>query len=71
VERHGDDVFELEALRPEDLTALLTDAIESVIDRDALNHEIAAEARDALFLDRVRLQVHELLNELDLHDEAE
>lgn len=59
-ERHGDDVFELEALTPETLQSLLRDAIDSVIDTDAFNQEIDAEKEGAAFLEGVRanMQAH-------------
>jgi hypothetical protein len=48
VERYGsDDVWELEALAPDKLQGLLEDAIDSVIDVDAFNDEVAAEEDDA------------------------
>src|SRR5262249_49904329 len=46
-ERHGDDVFELEAVPPEQLQEILRRAIDSVMDLDAFNAEVAAEKRDA------------------------
>jgi hypothetical protein len=50
VSRYGDDVFELEALRPVDLQQVLTAAIEAVTDRAMLNREIDAEKADAATL---------------------
>ena len=47
--RHGDDVFELEALPPAELQWLLKDAIERAIDREAFNAELEAERQDSLF----------------------
>ena len=62
LDEHGsDDVFELEALEPSTLQDILTEAIESVIDEDLYNEEVAAEAEDAAFLDGVRATVHEAL----------
>lgn len=60
-ENHGDAVFELEALRPEDLQAALRLAIESVIDRKALNHEIDQEKEDAAFLENKRREILAML----------
>ena len=54
VERHGTDVFELEAVSPEDLQELLTDAIDDVLDIEAFNAEIAAERDEAAYLDEAR-----------------
>jgi len=47
VERHGHDVFELEAVPPEQLQELLRRAIDSVLDVNAFNAEVEAEKRDA------------------------
>ena len=51
---HGKNVYELEAVKPEVLQQLLTEAIDSVIDIDALNQEIEAEREDAAFLEEAR-----------------
>jgi hypothetical protein len=64
--RHGDDVFELEAIPPEALQQLLRDAIDGVLDVGAFNAEVDAEKRDATHLDQVRRQVHTLLGDLRL-----
>ena len=53
-DKHGDDVWELEALPPETLQTLLRDAIDAVIDTEAFNHEIDQEKADAVQLDGVR-----------------
>jgi hypothetical protein len=45
VERHGDDVFELEAVPPERLQEVLREAIDSVLDIEAFNAEVRREAR--------------------------
>ncbi len=63
VARHGHDVFELEALDPAELQRIVRDAIESVIDRDALDAEIEAERADSVFLEGVRRTVRESLIE--------
>jgi hypothetical protein len=53
--RHGNDAaYELEAIPPADLQAVLREAIDSVLDVDAYNAEIDAERRDAAFLAGVR-----------------
>jgi hypothetical protein len=54
VSNFGDDVFELEALAPEDLQTILREHIESVIDRESYGAEIEAEKSDAAFLEGVR-----------------
>ena len=47
VEKNGKDVFELEAVPPDVLAKMLRDAIDSVIDVDAFNHELDCEKADA------------------------
>jgi hypothetical protein len=64
VERHGDDVFELEAVPPEQLQNMLRVAIDGVIDVDAYNAEIDAEKRDAAHLDGVRRAAQRALGDL-------
>ena len=55
VAKYGDDVFELEALPPETLQALLVQTIDGVIDVDNFNAEIDAEKADAWrHLDTIR-----------------
>jgi hypothetical protein len=54
VERHGDDVFELEAVPPDQLQAILRRAIDGVLDVPAFNQELDAEKRDAARLEGVR-----------------
>jgi hypothetical protein len=63
-DRHGTDVFELEAVPPETLQSLLQAAIDSVIDVDAFNAEIDREKDDAAFLASVRGQVLAALKEM-------
>jgi hypothetical protein len=70
VQAYGTDAYELEALPPEKLKDLLRETIDSVIDIDAFNHQVDAEARDAAYLDGVRTRVHQLLAGLDLDDQA-
>lgn len=68
VERHGPNVYELEAITPQQLQATLRDAIDSVIDIDAFNAELDAEKNDAVFLQGVRNTVSEALTELKLDE---
>lgn len=51
---HGKNVFELEAVSPDDLSGLLTEAIESVLDVELFNAEVDAERTDAAFLEEAR-----------------
>jgi len=57
VARHGDDVFELEALPPEALQLAVREAIDQVVDIGLLNHEIARERREQVFLANARRRV--------------
>jgi hypothetical protein len=64
VDAYGDDVFELEAVSPETLQGMLRDAIDSVIDTEMFNEELAAEVDDAAFLEGVRLKVNGTLKKV-------
>ena len=65
VDQYGENVFELESLEPDTLQAILREAIDSVIDVEAYNAEVSAEASDAAFLDGVRNTVHHALRDMD------
>jgi hypothetical protein len=65
-EQGGDDVFEIEALPPADLQRIVREAIDSVIDLNAFNAELASEREDAAFLQGVRHRVQSSLESLDL-----
>ncbi len=76
VDKYGDDIrddqgvcrsWELEALAPETLQQILRDVIDSVIDTDEFNAERDNDEADCLFLDEVRSQVHNSLENLDLN----
>jgi len=54
VDRHGEHVYELEAVRPGTLQSMLRRAIDSVLDVKAFNAEVDAERRDAAKLDTIR-----------------
>lgn len=62
---HGENAYELEALKPEQLEQVVTEAIDSVIDRAAFNAELEAEAQDARFLDAARKTVAGTLEGID------
>ena len=62
-DEHGDGVWELEALPPETLQNVLREAIDSVIDTEAFNHEIDQEKADAAKLDGVRRVMLDTLGE--------
>ena len=61
MEDHGTECWELEAITPDHLQRIVTQAIDSVIDIEAFNMEIAAEHDDATRLQATRNQLQELL----------
>lgn len=66
VEKHGTNVWELEALPPTTLQQILREGITSVLDLDLFNYEVRAEAEDAAKLKAVRMEVQQLLAGLSL-----
>ena len=64
-EKHGNKVWELEAVSPAVLQKILTKAIDSVIDIEAFNHEIDREKEDAQELEGVRQVVIDVLREYE------
>ena len=74
VRRYGKRVYELEALTPEQLQQILTEAIDSIVDAEQFNEELDYEKQDAARLQALRETVSktvlELLDSEDLgHDE--
>jgi len=65
VERHGEHVFELEAIEPTHLQRILSEAIESIIDMKLFRQEEDQEKRDAAYLHGVRQKVQQLLAGID------
>jgi hypothetical protein len=65
VDRHGENVFELEAVPPTTLQRFLRETIDSLIDIDAYNAEVDREKEDAAFLDGVRQKAHRLIGSLE------
>jgi hypothetical protein len=65
VEEHGEHVFELEAVEPEQLQDILRSTIESVMDMDLFEGEQAKERKDAAYLAGVRSKLYETLSDLD------
>ena len=69
--KYGNDqkCYELEALPPETLESILTDAVDSVIDQDLFNAELECEEQDAAFIaatrNRVTASMKELLEEME------
>jgi hypothetical protein len=68
VEKYGTKVYELEALRPETLQEILRDTIESVIDREAFDHEVEQEKADAAHIAATRRRVLRYLQECGIGD---
>jgi hypothetical protein len=65
-ETGSDDAFELESLPPDAIEGIVTEAIESVVDRDFLNAEIEAERSDAIHIEKIREQAKQLLQSIDV-----
>ncbi len=59
--KHGQDVFELEAIPPGTLQKLLSDRIDSVIDRTIFNRELDAEKSDRKKLTALRQRIRTTL----------
>ncbi len=64
VEQHGHNVFEVEAISGDQLQGLLRDAIDSVLDVEAFNHEIAQEKADAAQLQAFRNTANDVMFDL-------
>ncbi len=54
VDQHGEDVFELEAVPPEQLQVILRAAIDSVLDLKMFNAEVDAEKSDVAKMESIR-----------------
>jgi hypothetical protein len=61
--KYGESVYELEALPEADISRLLTEAIDEVLDIDAFNDELDAEKEDAEQIEALRKKVAPLLIE--------
>jgi hypothetical protein len=66
VREHGEHVYELEAVDPDQLQVMLRQIIESVLDMKLFRAEQDKERKDAAQLDGVRNTVHELLGTLPM-----
>jgi len=66
VQKYGDEVYELEALPPEQLQELVDEAVRSVIDVDLFNVELRKEATDAQWLDFTRRKLLAALSEVTI-----
>jgi hypothetical protein len=63
VEQHGQNVFELEAVPPDQLQAILRQAIDRVLDVAAFNAEIDGEKHDAAYLAGLRRALRDNLDD--------
>jgi hypothetical protein len=61
VELHGKNVFELEAIPPAQLQAILRQSIDKVLDTASFNSEVEAEKRDAAQLEGIRKTLQDSL----------
>jgi hypothetical protein len=68
VDRHGHNVFELEAIPPDRLQAILREAIDSVLDIEAFNAELDAEKQDAAHLQGLRKAITGRIQDLEVND---
>jgi hypothetical protein len=69
LKQHGRHAHELEALAPEQLQAILREAIDSVIDLKAFNREIDAEKANAAHLEGVRRTVIQDMKGMQFNDD--
>ena len=68
VQQHGDHVWELDALSPEQLQDITRKAILSVLDMEKFDHERQSELDDAKKLADIRATVFETLKQCDVFD---
>ena len=66
VGKHGKNVFELEAIRPDVLKKILRTTIESVIDLDMFSEQVEQEKQDAAYLQGVRETLHSAMMEMGI-----
>ncbi len=64
VKRHGKHVYELEALTPDQLQTILSEAIETILNAEAFESEVQAEKADSRFIAGVRLRVCQAVREI-------
>lgn len=65
MKRYGtNEVYELEAVPPDQLQSAIVEAIEAVIDLDAFNEEIAAEKSDAVTLKAMKNEAAESFSDM-------
>jgi hypothetical protein len=69
-DKYGPETYEVEALPPEELAAIVEEAVEAVIDHEAFNAEVDAEEEDWEFLSAKRETIIRLAADLDDEDAA-
>lgn len=69
--KYGDDVYELEALPPEQLQELVDEAVRSVIDVDVFNAELEKERTESQWLDVTRRRLMAAIAEVSIDDTIE
>lgn len=69
VQQFGHDVYELEALPPEQLQDLVDNAVRSVIDVDLFNAELEKERSDSQWLDLTRRRLMAAMAEVQIEGE--
>lgn len=69
VRRYSEYVYEVEALPNGELENLLDNAVRSVLDLDAFNHEVEQEHIDARQIEATRAAARSTFKDLDLDDE--
>jgi hypothetical protein len=72
VDRYGiREAYELEALQPSDLAAVLHDAIVEMLDIDKYNEQLAAEKRDSAQIIAIKRQAETFFKSLKLDEEGD
>jgi hypothetical protein len=66
VKEHGENVYELEAVEPDELQDILRDTIENVLDMDLFRAEQEKEQQDSAYLSGICKTVHKMLSKLKL-----
>lgn len=68
VKQYGKEVYELEALPPEQLQSLVDEAVRSVIDVDLFNAELDRERKDSQWLDVTRRRLMAAIAEVTIDE---
>jgi hypothetical protein len=71
IAKYGHSVYELEAISPRNLQRIITEGIDSVINKRAFNAELDTEKKDAAHLEGVRRKVAAVLQNMESASLAE